>query len=195
MKKTIALVGRPNVGKSLLFNRLVRRNLSLVHDRPGVTRDRLVADCLWQGHPLTLVDTGGIGLEDTSGFSEAIQQEAELAIAMADLIFWVVDGRAGLTPLDQEIAEILRREEKPVFLVVNKMDDPKQNFYENDFLSLGFSPMIAISAAHGRGISELMAKALHTFPENEDNEKKVLLIFVMRSKLLSSDVPTLVNHH
>lgn len=174
MKKTIALVGRPNVGKSLLFNRLVKKNLSLVHDRPGVTRDRLAADCRWQGHSFTLIDTGGIGLEDASGFSEAIQQEASLAITMADLIFWVVDGRSGLTPLDQEIAEILRKENKPVFLVVNKMDDPKQDFYENDFLQLGFSTVIAISAAHGRGTQQLIEKTISLLQQKGESaeEKK-----------------------
>lgn len=161
---TIALIGRPNVGKSLLFNRLARKDLALVHDRPGVTRDRLIAECLWRKHPITLVDTGGIGLDEEANFSQAIQQEAELAITMADLIFWVVDGRDGVTPLDLEIADQLRKVKKPIFIVINKLDDPKQSFLAHEFNKLGFPYLFPVSAAHGLGVEPLIKEALTQLP-------------------------------
>ena len=161
---TIALIGRPNVGKSLLFNRLARKDLALVHDRPGVTRDRLITECLWEKRPITLIDTGGIGLDEEANFSQAIQQEAELAITMADLIFWVVDGRTGLTPLDLEIADQLRKIKKPLFIVINKLDDPKQSFLAHEFNQLGFPSLFTVSAAHGLGIETLIKKALTQLP-------------------------------
>ena len=170
---TIALVGRPNVGKSLLFNRLARKDLALVHDRPGVTRDRLITECHWNKHPITLIDTGGIGLEEEADFSQAIQQEAELALTVADLIFWVVDGRDGLTALDLEIANQLRKIKKPLFIVVNKMDDPKQTFFAHEFLKLGFHHIFSISAAHGLGIDNLIQAAISQLPNPSLHQKPV----------------------
>lgn len=152
----VAIVGRPNVGKSALFNRIARRQISLVYDQPGVTRDRIAADCQWQDIPFTLVDTGGIGLEDKSGLETAIAREVEIAIEAAGNLLLVVDGREGLQTLDTEIANRLRRSHRRVWIVVNKMDSPKQTFLESDFTRLGFSEVWPVSAAHGTGVTELM---------------------------------------
>ncbi len=156
----IALVGRPNVGKSLLFNQLAQKALSLVHDRPGVTRDRIVADCLWDDRALTLVDTGGMGLEDDSRLADAVRREAEIGVVSADALVFVVDGREGLTPLDAEIAGLLRKSRKPIILAVNKLDDPKQNHDDIEFSKLGFAKICPVSAAHRRGLDALKQAVL-----------------------------------
>ncbi|MFH1066839.1 MAG: ribosome biogenesis GTPase Der, partial [bacterium] len=153
----VAIVGRPNVGKSALFNRIAQRQISLVFDKPGVTRDRIAADCQWQDVPFTLVDTGGIGLEDNSGLEEAIEREVNIAVEAADDLFLVVDGREGLQALDTEIARRLRRSQRRVWVIVNKMDSPKQSNLESDFAQLGFSEVWPVSAAHGTGVGELMS--------------------------------------
>ena len=121
-RPVVAIVGRPNVGKSALFNRICGRRIALVFDRPGVTRDRLVADAEWEGRPFVLIDTGGLGLEDGSGLEEAVEREADLAIASAQRVLLVVDGREGLNVLDTEVAKRLRRAGQKVTLVINKMD-------------------------------------------------------------------------
>jgi GTP-binding protein len=153
---TLAIIGRPNVGKSLLFNRLVRRDASLVHDRPGVTRDRVVADTRWGDRTVTVMDTGGVGLEDDSGFDEAIRREADLGMEAADVLLLVVDAREGVTPLDEEAARRIRRCGKPVLVVANKVDGVKQENFEAEFVALGLGPAFPVSAAHGRGLPELI---------------------------------------
>ncbi len=155
MEHTVAIVGRPNVGKSALFNCLAGRDISLVFDRPGTTRDRLVTTARWDQHRLTLIDTGGIGLEDSEGFGDAIAREVELALAAATEIIFVVDAREGLTPLDQTVARLLRKSRRPVFVAANKVDSEKQDNFEGEFSRLGFQGAYPVSAAHRRGLQEL----------------------------------------
>ncbi|MDR1146264.1 MAG: ribosome biogenesis GTPase Der [Verrucomicrobiales bacterium] len=157
MPPVLAIVGRPNVGKSALFNRLAGKQLSLVHDLPGVTRDRLTHECRWRDYAFTLMDTGGIGLDDQSGFEAAIQREVNIALATATDILLVVDGRAGLNPLDIEVARKLRRADKRVALAVNKLDTPELQHLAAEFYALGFAQVFPLSAAHGLGVEALLA--------------------------------------
>jgi len=152
---TIAIVGRPNVGKSALFNRLAGRRIAIVHDQPGVTRDRLVAPCRATARPCELVDTGGIGAALDDGFAEQVHAEADVALGTADLVLFTVDGQQGLHPVDQALASDLRRAGLPVALVVNKIDDPKHDLLSDEFLRLGFAATLPVSAAHGRGMVAL----------------------------------------
>jgi GTP-binding protein len=154
----VAIVGRPNVGKSALFNRLAGRKISIVHDQPGITRDRLVArsDARY-GAPFEIIDTGGIGAEADGTFSARVQVEAEIALTAADVILLVVDGRAGITPVDQALVQRLRRADKPVILVVNKIDEEMHTPLEAEFARLGFAEIQGVSAAHGRGVRELVS--------------------------------------
>lgn len=168
MNRTVAIVGRPNVGKSALFNRLAGKQISLVFDRPGTTRDRLVTTCRRDGHEFTMIDTGGIGLEDNEGFGEAISREADLALATATDILLVVDARQGLAPLDREVAKRLRKANRPVIVVANKVDEPeKMANIEAEFSELGFSHVFAVSAAHGHGIGELFEHLTREWPKPE----------------------------
>ena len=162
--RTAAIVGRPNVGKSALFNRFAGRRISIVHDQPGVTRDRIAADCNLVGAPFTVVDTGGIGSNPDDTFSDAIEQEADLAMEAAELIVFVVDAHEGLTPVDQRLAEYLRKADKPVFVVANKVDDQKHRGFADEFASLGFADFFAVSATHNHGIMKLVAAVSETLP-------------------------------
>lgn len=153
---TVAIVGRPNVGKSALFNRLVRRRVAIVHDEPGVTRDRLIGECRTGSAPFTVIDTGGIGSEVGAPFNERVRAEADLAMDMADVIVLVGDGREGLTPVDQVVAKDLRSIRKPVIVAVNKIDHVRHSSDDSEFSRLGFDSIIPISAAHGHGITELI---------------------------------------
>jgi GTPase len=154
--RKVAIVGRPNVGKSALFNRLAGRKISIVHDQPGVTRDRIVALCRLGIAPFEIVDTGGIGADPDPDFAKQTHAAAEIAIESADLLLFVVDGQDGATPLDLELAERLRRSGRPVILAVNKVDAPQHDNFVADFARLGFAQSVGVSAAHGRGISELV---------------------------------------
>lgn len=164
MKPVLAIVGRPNVGKSALFNRISGRQISLVFDRPGVTRDRITAECVWAGRPFTLIDTGGIGLDDESGFEAAIQREVEVSLEAATDILLVVDGRAGLNPLDEEVARRLRQAGRRAVLVVNKIDEVKTTGWEGEFERLGLTPIFGVSAVHGRGVDALMRHVTQDWP-------------------------------
>ena len=152
----VAIVGRPNVGKSALFNRLAGRNVAIVHDRPGVTRDRLISTCKKGLAPFDIMDTGGIGEKIEDDFYQQVQVEASLAMDVADLIVFVVDGMAGLTPVDLELAKMLRKTTKPLVLAVNKMDNEKRRLLGSDFAKLGFADTIEVSAAHGVRTDELI---------------------------------------
>ncbi|MEA3187300.1 MAG: GTPase [Chthoniobacter sp.] len=169
--RTVAIVGRPNVGKSALFNRLAGRKISIVHDQPGVTRDRLAAECKLGRNPFTIVDTGGIGSVVDASFSEQVRTEADIAIATADVLLFVVDGQSGLTPVDQELAQVLRRADKPLVLLVNKIDDPKHTSFADEFTRLGFKNVLSISAEHGLGIGHLVELAESFLPTKSANEK------------------------
>lgn len=155
---TIAIVGRPNVGKSAIFNRMAGRRIAIVHDEPGVTRDRISAPCKITDRACKLMDTGGIGARLTDGFAEQVAAEADIAMKTADLILFVLDSRDHLTPVDQSIAEHLRKSDVPVMLVLNKADHEKQDLNLGEFSGLGFNDYIFLSAAHGRGFSELAFK-------------------------------------
>src|SRR5258707_1986915 len=166
----VAIVGRPNVGKSALFNRLVRQRVAIVHDQPGVTRDRLSADCEIDSVRFTLVDTGGIGSAIDASFDEQVRAEADLAMEMANLILLVTDAREGLTPIDRLLARELRSTKKPIIVVANKIDHPNQTDHETEFTELGFAEVVAVSAAHGRGMTELAERiAAHLPDETNDS--------------------------
>jgi len=151
----VAIVGRPNVGKSALFNCLVGRKIAIVHDQPGVTRDRISAICTRGAQSFVLWDTGGVGGAGESELSKEVRRAVEEAIYDSDLLLFLVDAKDGLSPLDQELAHMLRKSQRPVVLVINKIDTEKHENLAIDFAELGFSHSVSISAAHGRGISEL----------------------------------------
>jgi len=159
---TVAIVGRPNVGKSAIFNRLAGRNIAIVHDQPGVTRDRISAPCKVTEVPCEVVDTGGIGALLDDGFLDQVTTEADIAIQTADLILFVVDSREGLTLIDETLSQKLRRASKKVRLILNKADTDKQSHMSGDFAKLGFGAGTAISAAHGRGF-EVLAELLDDY--------------------------------
>jgi len=152
----VAIVGKPNVGKSALFNRLAGMNIAIVHDRPGVTRDRLIATCFKGSSPFDIMDTGGIGATLEDDFGAQVQAEARLAMDVADLIVFVVDGFEGLTPVDLGLADTLRRTPKPLVLVVNKMDSVKRTHHGAEAAQLGFKDRVETSAEHGLGIETLL---------------------------------------
>src|SRR6478736_4964718 len=152
----VAIIGRPNVGKSALFNRFVRRKIAIVHDQPGITRDRLSATCTRGERPFTLWDTGGIFGAGESELTRQVRRAAENALRESDLLLFVVDGKEGLSPLDAELARMLRKSRKPVVLAINKIDVEKHDPLAAEFESLGFEKIISVSAEHNRGISELL---------------------------------------
>ena len=166
----VALVGRPNVGKSTLFNRLAGERLAIVQDVPGTTRDRLYAQADWAGREFTVVDTGGLLPAPTDDLSQQVQSQAHLAIAEADAVILVVDVLAGLTPDDWEVAEILRRSAKPVFVAVNKADNAERRLQANEFYALGIEPLFAISALHGTGTGDLLDALVASFPIEAEEE-------------------------
>lgn len=167
----IAIVGRPNVGKSALFNRIVGRRIAIVHDQPGVTRDRVSAEAEWRGRAFTLVDTGGIGLlrgeKAHDVIVRAAMEQVELAIASAEVIVLVVDAREGLMPLDHEVAERLRRSGKPVLVAANKADTPETRSFAVEFSELGFERVFPVSAIHGHGVEALMDAATALLPKSD----------------------------
>src|SRR5262245_42284184 len=168
MSALIAIVGRPNTGKSALFNRIVGRRIAIVHDQPGVTRDRVMAEVEWQGRPFTLVDTGGIGLLRREKAEDVIQaatlEQVDLAIGAADVILLVVNVQEGLVPLDLEVASKLRLTRKPVLVVVNKVDTDRATPGVAEFSELGYEKIYPVTAIHGAGIEALMNAALAFLP-------------------------------
>ncbi len=172
MKPTLVLVGRPNVGKSTLFNRLTKSRDAIVADLPGLTRDRHYGHGKLGRKPYLVVDTGGFEPLVKEGILHEMARQTEQAIAEADAVIFVVDGRTGLTPHDKEIANKLRRLERPVFVAVNKSEGMNSGMVEADFHELGLGEPNAISAAHGEGVRGLVDLALETFPEPDDDEEK-----------------------
>jgi GTP-binding protein len=171
----IAIIGRPNVGKSTLFNRILGVREAIVHDMPGVTRDRKYAEAEWAGHHFTLIDTGGFVPESEDVFERAIREQAGIAIEEADVVVFVVDAVAGATSLDKDIANILRKSKKPIYLVVNKIDSAKQEILVNEFFELGLGDPISISALAGRKIGDFLDTITSTFEEAAEEEKQTRL--------------------
>ena len=181
MKPVVALVGRPNVGKSTLFNRLTRSRNALVDDFPGVTRDRHHADAVWDDIPFTLVDTGGFLLSDDDAFAVEIREHVEIAVEEADAVCFVLDGRSGLSPFDQDLADILRRSRKPVFYLVNKIESlRKQEEDLAEFYGLGMEKFYPVSAEHGLGLDTFLEDLVAVLPKTplEDREEKEIAIAV-----------------
>ena len=193
-KPIIAVVGRPNVGKSTLFNRLAGRRVAIVEDLPGTTRDRVYSDIVWKDQGFTLVDTGGLELSPESSISEKIKDQVEVAVEEADAIIMLVDVKDGLTIPDQEIAETLRRSQKPVVLAVNKCDNEERTSQAVDFLQMPLDEPVIISAYHDIGVGDLMDRVVANIPAAPpaEHEAGILKIAIMgrpnagKSMLLNS---------
>ncbi|HUX06855.1 MAG TPA: ribosome biogenesis GTPase Der [Acidobacteriota bacterium] len=164
MPPLVTIVGRPNVGKSTLFNRLARRRRAIVDDAPGITRDRIYDEIELDGRLVRLVDTGGLDLDDSDSLISGIRDQALRTVTEADVIILLVDVRAGLTPVDRELAAHLRRHSKPLLLALNKVDGPKQEPYAAEFYSLGIEDSVQISAEHGAGIAALAQRVREMLP-------------------------------
>jgi GTP-binding protein len=162
---SVAIIGRPNVGKSALFNRLAGRKIAIVHDQPGITRDRISAICNRGEQPFTLWDTGGIFGAGEKELTAQVRQTAEQALQASDLLLFVVDAKDGLSPIDEDLARALRRSRKPIVVVVNKIDDDKHESLAAEFDSLGFAKIVSISAEHNRGISDLLDQIEQLLPQ------------------------------
>ncbi len=168
-KPVVAIVGRPNVGKSTIFNRIVGERVSIVEDIPGITRDRIYSAADWLTHEFNIIDTGGIELSDEP-FLEEIKQQAEIAMDEADVIIFLVNGREGITAADEHVAKILYRTKKPIVLAVNKIDNPDMRGLLYDFYSLGMGEPFPISGSHGLGLGDLLDEVAKSFKDIEDIE-------------------------
>ena len=172
-KPIVAIVGRPNLGKSTLFNRLAGGRIAIVEDRPGVTRDRLYFDTEWLGRVMTIVDTGGIDLvEEEHTILGQVRVQAAIAMEEADAILFVVDGQVGLTSEDEALAALLRRRKKPVIVCVNKIDNFKNNFTAMEFYSLGFGEPIPVSSLHGMNTGDLLDAVVAVLPKQEEEPRE-----------------------
>lgn len=167
-KPLVAIVGRPNVGKSTFFNKIAGRRISIVEDTPGVTRDRIYADCEWLNHAFTLIDTGGIEPRTDDILLKQMRRQAEIAIDTCDVILFFTDGRTGLTADDQDVATMLRRSRKPVILVVNKVDYQEMNDTIYDFYALGLGEPFPISSTNMLGLGDLLDEMVQHFPRNDE---------------------------
>jgi len=179
MKPIVALVGRPNVGKSTLFNRLTRTRDALVDDFPGVTRDRNYGEAEWEGIPFTVVDTGGFSGQVDDRFADAIRQQVFLAIEDADVVVMLMDGKHGLSPFDHDIVAHLRGTAKPVFYAVNKVDGPEQEPILTDFYRLGLEKLYPLSAEHRYGLTDLLDALAATFPSSEETARDEIKLAVV----------------
>lgn len=169
-RPVVAVVGRPNVGKSTLFNKLAGRRIAIVEDRPGVTRDRIYAECEWLSKYFTLIDTGGIEPESENIILSQMRRQAEIAIDTADVILFMVDGLEGLTSTDKEVANMLRKSKKNILLIVNKIDTPKNPDTIYEFYELGLGDPIVISSGQGLGLGDMLDEVIAYFPEDKDTE-------------------------
>lgn len=180
-KPIVAMVGRPNVGKSTLFNRLAGKRISIVEDTPGVTRDRVYAEAEWLTYNFTMIDTGGIEPERNDIIVQQMRRQATIAIETADVIVFIVDGKEGLTAADHEVANMLRKSKKPVVLVVNKVDSLKEEDNAYEFYNLGIGDPITISASQGLGLGDMLDRIVENFDksiyeEEEDEYIRIAMI-------------------
>lgn len=169
-RPVIAIVGRPNVGKSTIFNRMIGDRLAIVEDRPGVTRDRLYGTGEWLDREYSVIDTGGIETGGDDEMFKSMRMQAELAIEEADVIVFMVDAKAGVTPADEEVAQLLFRSNKPIVLAVNKVDNLKRTDEIYEFYSLGFGDPVPVSGAHGIGIGDLLEACAEHFPDEQEED-------------------------
>lgn len=192
-KPIVAIVGRPNVGKSTLFNIFANSRISIVEDTPGVTRDRLYADTEWLDNEFMMVDTGGIEIMNTDKIAVSIRQQAQIAIAEADVILFVCDARAGITHEDAEVAKMLRQSKKPIVLAINKADSPKQEMEIFEFYNLGIGEPIPVSAANHLGLGDLLDADVEKFPETsaygeDGNEDEIKVALIGRPNVGKSSI-------
>lgn len=191
-KPLVAIVGRPNVGKSTFFNKIIGKRVSIVEDVPGVTRDRLYADVEWMGRSFTLIDTGGIDLRSDDVFLSQMRYQAQIAMDTADVICFFTDGRDGLTPEDEEVANFLRRSQKPLLLVVNKVDHAGLTDALYDYYNLGLGDPIAISSTNMLGLGDLLEEIVKRLPppqeEDQDQEHVIQLAVVGRPNVGKSSL-------
>jgi len=179
-KPLVAVVGRPNVGKSTFFNKIAGKRISIIKDEPGVTRDRIYADCVWLDNSFTLIDTGGIDLKNNSEVQKNIMLQSEIAISLADVILFFVDGKEGITTQDREVADYLRKTNKPIILVVNKLDNNEvENSYE--FYELNLGTPFPISSEQSKGLGDLLDEVVSNFKNqskitDEEEDKATRLI-------------------
>ena len=181
MKNIVAIVGRPNVGKSTLFNQIAKKRVSIVDDMPGVTRDRIYTDVVWLNNEFTLIDTGGIELETEDKILNNIRVQAKIAMEEADVIIFLVDGREGVTNADEEIANILRQTKKPIIIAVNKIDNLQLEMNVYEFYNLGFGELVGISASNALNLGDLLDAVIENFPKNieenlDEDEIKIAVI-------------------
>lgn len=192
-KPIVAIVGRPNVGKSTLFNIFANSRISIVEDTPGVTRDRLYADTEWLDNEFMMVDTGGIEIMNTDKIAVSIRQQAQIAIAEADVILFVCDARAGITHEDAEVAKMLRQSKKPIVLAINKADSPKHEMEIFEFYNLGIGEPIPVSAANHLGLGDLLDAVVEKFPETsaygeDGNEDEIKVALIGRPNVGKSSI-------
>ena len=192
-KPIVAIVGRPNVGKSTLFNIFANSRISIVEDTPGVTRDRLYADTEWLDNEFMMVDTGGIEIMNTDKIAVSIRQQAQIAIAEADVILFVCDARAGITHEDAEVAKMLRQSKKPIVLAINNADSPKQEMEIFEFYNLGIGEPIPVSAANHLGLGDLLDAVVEKFPETsaygeDGNEDEIKVALIGRPNVGKSSI-------
>lgn len=188
----VVIVGRPNVGKSTLFNRFIKQRVAVVEDTPGVTRDRLYAEMEWRGKKFTVVDTGGILFSDDDPLIEQIRVQAEVAIAEADVILFMADATAGLTPDDRDLAQRLRGIVKPIFIIVNKADNPQRDQVVGEFYELGLGDVWPVSGLHGRGVAEVLDEVVALLPsvdeKDEDHREEIRLAIIGRPNVGKSSL-------
>jgi len=194
MKPTVAVVGRPNVGKSTLFNKITGKRISIVEDTPGITRDRIFADAEWLGKEFTLIDTGGIEPRTDDIILSQMRRQASLAIDMADVILFMVNVRDGLTAADSDVAAMLMKSGKPVILVCNKVDNPGNPPMEAyEFYNLGMGDPVMVSSVHGLGVGDLLDMVVSYFPENIEDEEEENVIRVAVAGKPNAGKSSLVN--
>lgn len=190
MSSTVSIVGRPNVGKSTLFNRLIGRRKAIVHDEYGVTRDRHYGESFWNGRNFSVIDTGGYLPDESDAITSGIREQVHLAIEESDLILFIVDTEMGIHPLDQAVSEVLRKQDKPVLLVVNKCDNEEKRMEAVEFYGLGFEELFPVSSISGTGTGDLLDKVVELLPDDngEEEDKFPKIAFVGRPNVGKSSL-------